>query len=320
LNGYLRRDAAPIIGVNEVLKLLVSAGSLDVSTYYEKLNRLRAANVRFVPIQADEILYHLQQARVKSGVVVETRQLANLRRYVATCLLQGNFLQQPPMPAGAANKDGEIAFLLSLGHAVAEALVELWMSGTQDEVTCLIRRAEWLLTNLYVDYLGLRNLSAQPQLEQDAQHYLVAISLAGLISQAIAFTPGAAGDEYPLRKRYFDWLFNRVLGRRFEVNPRLVVTVADILKATLMNIRRQVVEKDQVPVVIGLLQAFYEDLPEPIQKELWRDTDFMASIGIRPMTVFHIDGLAFDPGDFWRAAREAIKKVSENSGTSLPTK
>lgn len=305
LNGYLRRDAVPIVGVNEVLKLLVSAGNLDVSTYYEKLNRLRAANVRFVPVQADEILYHLQQARVENGVVLETRQLAILRRYVATCLLQANILQQPPMPKGAANQNGEIAFLFSLSHAVAEALVELWMSGTQDEAICLAR-AEWLLTNLYVDYLGLRNLSAQPQLEQDAQHYLVAISLASLLSQAIAFTPSLANEEHSPRRRYFDWLFNRVLGKRFEADPQLVVTTADILKQTLLDTREQIAENDRIPVVIGLLQAFYRDLPEPIRQEIWRDTDFMANIGIRPMTVFRIDDLAFDLGDFWGSAREAI--------------
>src|SRR5205814_2286850 len=50
VNGYLRRDSTPIVGISEVLKALVSAGALTADEYYARLIRLRAANVRFLPL------------------------------------------------------------------------------------------------------------------------------------------------------------------------------------------------------------------------------------------------------------------------------
>jgi tetratricopeptide (TPR) repeat protein len=302
MNAYLRRDSVPIIGVNEVLKALVSVGALEINNYYDKVNRLRSANVRFIPVQTDEILYYLRQARVGNGTVIETQGLSTLRRYVATCLLRGDILQRPPMPDGSPNKDGELAFLLSLDRAIINALVELWATEN-DESTCRAR-VEWLMTNLYVDHLGLRKLISLPGSEQDAL-YLVAITLAGLISQAMALGPSRSNDRPLARHRYFDWLFSRVLRKRFRADPHLVVVVADVLKKTLLDVQEETLEEKPPEIVITwVLQEFYQDLPKPIRDELGHDTDFMASIGFRPTVT--IDGLHFDPDNFWRAAAEAV--------------
>lgn len=304
VNSYLRRDAVPIIGINEVLKSLISVGALEVSDYYDKVSRLRAANVRFIPVQTDEILHHLQQARVKNERVVETRGLSVLRRYIATCLLRGDILQRPPMPEGAPNENGEVLFVFGLGRAIIDALVRLWATEDDDEVARQAS-AEWLMANLYLDHLGMFKVTSFPRSVGD-DRYLVAISLVGLISQAIMLTPSRSRDGPSTRRRYFDWLFSRVLRKRFEADPHLVIAVADILKKTLLSTQEEMHEKGPPSIVIGLLQAFYADLPEQIREELWRDADFMASIGIRPLTAITIGDLKFDPNDFFRAAAEAI--------------
>ena len=64
INGYLRRDAVPIVSIVDILKVLVAAKELTASEYYRLLNRLRAAKCSFIPLEAAEILNHLVQAPV----------------------------------------------------------------------------------------------------------------------------------------------------------------------------------------------------------------------------------------------------------------
>lgn len=300
-NSFARRDMVPIVGVNEALKALVSAKKLDVNAYYDKLSRLRAANVRFILVQADEILYHLRQARIENGALVETRQLANLRRYVAACLSQGEILQQPSAPGSSPNPEGEVAFPLTIHHALAEALLALWRVDIADNIR--IAQAEWIVTNLYVDYLGLRMFSPLPRMDRANQHYLFATSFASLLSQAIILAPSPETPHSP-RKQYFDWLMGRMLGPKLDANPQLIVTVTDSLKR-LMQVHLGE-EQDNRRIIAALLQAFYEDLPEPIREGLQQDVDFTASIGIKTEMAFYLDDLYFPQEQFWQAATGAV--------------
>ena len=107
MNGYFQSGKIPIIGINEVLKGLVSSGSISDSEYYNTITKLRATNVRFIPVEKEEILYYLSQARVvENGSLIETRELRILRRYIAACLSEKNILQFPPMPENTSNRDG----------------------------------------------------------------------------------------------------------------------------------------------------------------------------------------------------------------------
>lgn len=305
MNSYLRRDAIPIIGISEILKALVSLDALKADEYYSKISQLRAGNTRFVPVQSDEILYHLRQAKIENHEIIETTNLSILRRYVAACLLQNEVLQQPPLPRSAPNPDGEIAFILNLARAVSEAIIGLWLDeaiSEEDRLAC----AEWILSSLYLNHLGLRNLTSLSTPDQDEQ-YLVAISLVGLLSQAIALGPSRNAEERTARRSYFDWLFNRVLRRRFNADPHLLETVVELLKSLLAAQESTMSNQDIGPsALMWFLQAFYEDLPEPIQDEMWLDTDLMAKIGIRPMYAITVGDLSFAPDDFFRAASEAV--------------
>ncbi len=303
LNSYLRRDTVPIIGVNEMLQALVSANALDVPGYYSKLSRLRAANLRFIPLQKDEILHYLHQAKVENNVVIETGELIILRRYVAACLLSRNVLQHPPMPEGAPNQNGEIAFIVGLGRAVMDALVELWAETNDENIR--EARAEWILSNLYIDHLGLFNTAGFQRSEQDVR-YLGALTLGAMISQAISLKSTSVGGQPSPRRNFFQWLFNRILRMRFEADPLLVASVGGFLKKTILSSSDEMLKKGPKRVMIGVLQLFYRDLPEVLRTELGRDSDFMSSIGMKFMTAITIGNWTFDPKEFWKAASEAI--------------
>ena len=303
LNSYLSRDTLPIIGVNEVLKALVAAKGLEIEDYYEKLMSLRASNARFIPVEKDEILYHLRQATINRGRLVESRPLSILRRYIAACLAQGDILQRPPMPEGSPNKYGEVAFVMSLLREIGGAVLDVWAEPHEDASICEAR-AEWIMNSLYLDHLGAIKAFSPERSQQDDQ-YLVALGLAGLLSQAIGLAPSRSSDTLPARRRYFKWVWDRVLMKQFDANPELIVTVAECLKRITLDVQEKGRSKG-AGVVKQLLRAFYGDLPDAIQNELMRDNGFMTGISLERTLIQEVEDLKFRADDFWATIAEVI--------------
>lgn len=307
VTSFLHQGSASIVGVNEILQWLVAAGAITRSDYYAKLMAMRAGNARFIPIQADEILYHLRQARLADGKVVETRELTALRRYSASCLLPGTVLQRPPRPEGSLNWEGEVAFPLGFSRAVIDAIVALWETSDPDAAES---RVEWLLANLHVDHLFLRDLLASIQLEH-ADPHLVATGMNALLIAGMGLPWLTAEGPVPTRRRYLDWVYRRLLGRRFEAEPRLIVAVADMLKQLLSSLyedgdKWRELSEYQKTAVAAYIQAYLKELPAPVRAELEHDTDFMAHLGLPLFDAVEIAGVSFLEAGFWRAASEAI--------------
>ena len=275
-----------------------------------KLNTLRAANIRFIPVDADEILYHLMQAEVvwhgKIAELVETTELRILRRYMAACLYQGNILQRPPVPENIPNQNGEMVFPFSIESAISDSLVRLWMNEHEED---RIRRAraEWIMRSLYIDAFGWGSLLSLPGVKQ---HELdsVALSIVGLISQAINLAKAnPTKKERSPQGQFFDWLFKRVLQRRCEANPELIKAIAENFKTVLLENTTQLPRNDSTQEITWwLIQQLYLDLPQPIQEELARDSDFMTKIRISFRTTFEVHNFPFNPDEFFEAAHKAM--------------
>ena len=304
VNGYLRRDNIPIIGINEILKTLVSNGNLGLKDYYEKIEALRAANTRFIPLLREEIMHHLKEAEVKKGKLVETSSLRIIRRYIAACLYEGHFLQRPPVPEGSPNERGELDFIVSLFRVINDSIGDIWAKSTEDEKTCQAQ-ADWLMESLYLDHNGaLKTLSITRS--QEDEQYLETIGLSGLIIHGITFLPFGNIDRISAQRNYFKWLSNRILKKRFDVNPSLIVGVAEYLKNFFADLQREM-EKEGAPrKARGLLQVYYEALPNLIKEELKQDEAFMSVIGLKTILITEIGGLKFKADDFLPAVAEAI--------------
>ena len=305
VNGYFSSGEIPIIGINEVLKGLVSSGSISDSKYYNTITRLRAANVRFIPIEEEEILYYLSRARVdENGFLTETPELRILRRYIAACLLEKNILQFPSMSENTSNKEGEIAFVLNLALVIPRTIVSLWINESSEE-KC-IAQSNWLIDKLYSELHGLFKTIGQEKPDQNDRQ-LAAMTLSGLIDGAISF-PFKQGENGRPKQRtvYYEWLYKAFLHEKFEADPNLIIEVADVLKISLMSMLDQELDKDTADGAVKLLQFLYNDLPDPIQEELSRDTDFMAKIGFISRPFAEAFGLNFDHDEFFKAASEAI--------------
>lgn len=304
LNGFQNSGKAQIIGINELLKSLVSAGALDKNGYYERIGRLRAANVKYVPIQKEEILHLLEQASVHDGVVVETQALITLRRYLAACLLHGGNLQKPSSVEAMANQNGELAFVIGVNRAITDSLIALWAPNDQNDDSRQ-PKSNWIVDNLYIDFLGLFNVTSSPNSLEDDYH-AVALSLAGLVVQAIELIAGDLKQQRTDCSDFFEWLQRRLLLGRFEADPQLIRVTTKLIKDSLVETRANIDGNEESEAAQFLLQRLHQQLPEDIRNELSRDDEFMGQIGLNFQSVLSISGLGFEPNQFWQAASEAI--------------
>jgi tetratricopeptide (TPR) repeat protein len=310
VTSYSMQGVAPIIGICEMLKFLVGASAISLETYYEKLHQLKASNARFIPVEADEIIYQLRQARVEDGKVKETGKLEVLRRYVAACLLPGPAgLQRPSKPASPQDRNPmeELPFLIELRHATIAAIGQLW---AEDDLAVAQARAEWVLENLYIEPFDPYPAEGSP-LTADVEHPIIAQQLASLLLQVMSI--GRLGTD-PRRdeaaQRYSEWVWRRVLEPRTIGEPHLLAAIANSLKASVLQLTDALVteagRRSQIDLRRALLATFYLKLPEGIRREWDQDTEFMARIGQIHRTVTTIDDIVFDSQAFFRAATKAL--------------
>ncbi|MBK9941548.1 MAG: hypothetical protein IPP13_08010 [Kouleothrix sp.] len=312
VNAYLHRDTAPIVGISDVLQAAFETGSLRVSRYYDILSRLRAADVRFLPVRSDEIVYALTQASVdERGGVIETEQLVQLRRYVARCLLQPDVLQwdsSPERMMAPLVREGEASFIVGLHQAIDEALRMVWQAETP--VHECRARATWIVDNLLFDPLMARTAFSLPT-ASDQQHLLVASHFTSLIIQGWALerdnveTDDTAAVE-PVRQAYREWLEHWVIAPRIESEPLLIVAVANTLKHMLIDVFDHLPEQFPAQLVAARLRILYANLPAGIRVELERDPDVMSRLGLTLRSFVPLAGLGFEPRDFWVAVERVV--------------
>jgi hypothetical protein len=322
VNGYGQRKGAPIVAVTDVLKKLLSDGKISAADYYEKLLQLRRSNIRYLPLDADEILFHLRQAQVTDGVAVETDELAALRRYVAACLLDGENLQKSPQPEGSANLFGEINFVFETTSGVIDAMAALWADETLDPEDAEAR-AEWLLNNLYTSRFGCRHLLPDAVAQRGDDLYLVGIDIAEPFAKGIGVgereilaqilaeqdeaQPSEEGVREPSRRqRYFEWLKRRLVAPRVKADPGSMAGAAKVIRDLVRsNSEREFSGPQEYRHARMLMQRLYLDLPGELQEQIKQDPKLLAWIGIRVAEAVHINGIPFPPDEFWRAAETA---------------
>ncbi len=314
LNSYRHRDGVPVVDVCDILKLLVGSGHMNEAEYYHTLHKLRSGNVIFIPTQHDEIIHYLTQAQIdpKTNNLVETQQLIILRQHIASCLLQKSILQKPPMPPGSPNEQGETPFVINLMHSITSALFDIWTSGNVNEEHRPIL-SEWILDNLYLDYLSLARAASLP-IEEENQLYLAAIGLVALLTAPITSSINNVASVQA-SKAYFTWLNDRLLQRRFSADPQLLISCTDSLKSLFQNTKENIQGKQDSIAIDWLLQTYYDDLPEQIQQELQRDSNFMSNFDLGFIRVISVADLVFQPRQFFEAAHKAI---NGNKATIVP--
>ena len=302
---YPHRDGAPIIGINEVLLGLRSRNELTDDEYFQTLLKLRASNVRYIPIEVDEILYHLRQTDTLNGGLVETKELTTLRRYLAACFLDNDALQRPrTLPTG--EWIGELVFILNAQRTVTDAIFETWNDPeVPSEVAAA--RSDWLLHRLYTGGFGIRELLPDPESRGDGLD-LVGIDLGGAYMKGLGMRESRrTGVELTCRQQYFDWLNKRLTTVRFRADPGAVAAVAKTISGVISGAVSQRYEDPKYDFVSRLVaQGFFLDLPDMIKDELKLDPEVLARLSVTTISSAMVGDHNFEPDQFWDALAKAI--------------
>jgi hypothetical protein len=312
-NAYARTESAPLISILELLKALVAAKELTIDEYYRLLVRLRAAGAFFIPLEADEILHHLSQApRAKNIHSFETRELAIIRRYWARCLLNGQALQKPNGPH-PANKDGEAYFLQASMNAIRATLTSIWIDSRWNDRREKELRSEWLLQSLQIDLVGIKCLAGLPP-GNVVEQQLVGMTLGSMVLSALK---EQLTDPSRLQnvKDLLQWLEDRVLQPAFDKDISVLLSTAQFIRATALNIWRSFT-KEQAPYATKFVLMILELLPQTLREAVRDDDAFNREIQVKNVTAIEIGELRFFRDDYLRVAVAAVNGTTSQIQTS----
>jgi hypothetical protein len=314
INSYLRSDAAPIIGVNEVLSALRKSGALTDKEYYAKLLQLRAGNYRYIPINKKEILWHLETAPIREGKLQETPELETLRRYVAGTLLDVDCLQITPVLQGPTSLPAVAAFILGTKRALDEALVSVW----KDDTAAAEIRANWLLNNMYTGSFGIRDLLPNANNRGDAA-FLLGLDIAGMLTAGIlSLGNPLKGDSKKRRARFIDWYENRVMLPRLNVNAEAAAVAASTVSSFITHGAsepRTDVTEEKVSRLIN--QVLFSEIPDQIRTEIRLTPEVREWIGTKLVETVNIGNHDFQQKSFSLAVEQIIHGQAETPITGI---
>ena len=298
LTGLVHRDGVPILDSVDLLHILRDRAELSEADFFSIIHRLREGDFRLVSFGASEIKTLVRQATVKDGEVIETRELRTLRRQYAAALSDGDTFRIAPDEKGTSL---EWAFVLASGHAVVNALAEIWQdAGSPDVVE---PRAAWILGNLYVPDRGRAFM--QVDRFEDGDHQLEAVALSALLFHMISFPIDPASRE--TRRAYLKWIYQCLLRYRFEADPTLGTTAIDVFKEVMTNSvdGSKTAEKDR-QLAVALIRELLVDLPEEIRATLAEDGDFLGRLGISLTPVVSVGPHEINAEELWSAAAHVL--------------
>lgn len=306
LNSFSNRDGIRIVGTNDILFTLLNMGLIADNEYFAVLNRMRASNLQFIPLSADEICYFLFQTKYDDSGLIVSQELKEIVSYASRALNAAKFLQKPS--ANLPNQFGEFPFLLQHVHTSLDVLEKIW-ENLDLNITEKQLFSNWVFDNLYVDYVALTNLLEYRRTSENL-NYLASLKLMGLLFRGLSLPSRNKVKSESVRGQYFDWLAGRFLGPEINFNSDLLETSSILLKQTILE-NKLTEEKELSKKTLSLIyQNFCLELPEPIRTNLEKDDIFMSAIGVQFLIT--VGKYQFDLDEFWNA----ISRVA-NTGKAI---
>lgn len=299
----------------DMLQLLRGLGIIQEEAYFDYFLKLRAANARYLPLGAEEILHHLRAARVQDGVLQESHALRTLRRHAAACLLDRSRIQEPVPDGRGGLVLRELAIATAYQLSVLEALRSLW-SESNESPEDVSARADWLWPCLCADMRIIVQCFGKEGAVIDSQAVL-ADSIAHLLSLGLGLRHGLDKDaaRSSQRQAFFNWVETRAILPLLLNNPNLAQQIAHCLTQHLSHAERLLARAERehgeasqqatgIKVVIGL---FIADLPPLIQAKLDLSAPALSRWGLQKGgEVVDTLGLQFPAEAFWSAAARAV--------------
>jgi hypothetical protein len=292
-----QRDGMRIVGTVDLLVYLKESGRISAAECTHALTEMRAADIRFISFDEDELLAALLDAPVEKDRLVETKSLRVLRQYYARCLLQAEVLRPPPGPGGALNTSTEWNFLSGCGRAVVMALLRVFETSDRHAPA----RADWLIRNMYSDDRGVHGTAAARTVATD--EYRASVSLVSLVTNALHLDSPKARRR--ARRDYLKWLYHSVIRPRFAADRELAAATIDQLKRMMT----QTIERDEAvkeAVLMRLIGRLWSNLPAEIHVLTNTDQEFLRAIGVSMKSIAEIGPVRVERQLLWDALAQTL--------------
>ncbi|MCI5140740.1 MAG: hypothetical protein D3909_03225 [Candidatus Electrothrix sp. ATG1] len=317
VSAYPRLNGHPTMTIFDILKALKEYDYLTEKEYYATLQTVRKSNIRFIPLEADEVIYWLRNAPIANGMVKETPELCVLRRYSAVCLGDASGLQQPQSEVTKSNPNGELFFIAQHNLAVINAIMKVWASSYEPADNA-IAWSDWILHNLYSEYY--QPLPSWVQTNSDFQRFLSFWYDAFLVN-ALPLSQEKTNDKASRRSCYLTWLSERLLDRRIETDAELRTKVATKFFSSIKHFL-QLNDTEAETGSLGkdheihratqsLLRQFVLECPELIREQLYTSQEMRELLGLvenDKNALIPLGGYYFYIKNFNKAISKATKK------------
>lgn len=296
---------------------LHGCGAITDETFRAVRSKMRAANLRYLPLSAEELLTCVRSAPIQNGQLKETPELTCLRRYVFATLLDFSTLQSPVRDPQGNVHPREGFWPGGLRAAITKALTDVWLkAGLTDNRAEL--QADWIWYNLGFDerlpaeLFGHKPPDYRPL---DA----VAREIALLFGLGVGLYEPAKDTSTAItrRKRYFQWLADRVVTPLLPNNPDLWSWVGNQLRGIFSFLTLDVQKlraykgKNDIDrrVIQHLIACYIADLPPELANGLNFNPAELEALGLTSNSPgIETLGLTFPARDFWEAIARAVKQ------------
>lgn len=300
VTGYPNAEGMPLLGAYDILRELEREGLLSRPEYYAKLALLRASGAVFIPFEPEETLFHLAEAPIVDGQLVETSALTALRQNFAAAGRVEKHLKVGDNIAAAKGRPDEIEFPKTQMHLLSEALLAVWTSpGSFEE---RVARSDWLWWNMRVTQANRVMPGEDPDAAQDR---FETMQLGHMLDKAID-VGGLFDRDRMARNGYLHWLWERALRQKHLADPGFMPRIGAYLAqfyTAILGDHFADAPADDRRIYEKLMMMRIQRLPEPVQIEVLSGGAFDGrSPLVKHITVAH---RRFEPQRFWKAARAA---------------
>ncbi len=302
-----------LIDVFDLLHELRRRDKISTEVFHSHLARLRAGNARYLPISHEEILHQLSRATHSAKGLVETPELASLRRYAAACVLDTERLQRPPPDHLKARELTELKCIMAFHSEGTEALLRLWRDESLPSER-LLAMSDWLLQQFLFDLAGALEVWNHGNLP-------IGKEIAGLCDANLIFRAIALGDrkrtpkdqEAPRQKVFVRWLMSRL-----DPDADRLAQIGPHLRAALLEpVRRARSGKSRLVAAL-VCSELYAAFPHDLQLEIGLKKTELSALKLAQWQPMALGDVSFDLRDFWRAAELAHRRGQSELGARVP--
>ncbi|HVU26858.1 MAG TPA: restriction endonuclease [Verrucomicrobiae bacterium] len=307
---------APLCDTWDVLHHLQGCGAITGEVFRDARSRMRAANLRYLPVSTEEILSCVRSAPIQNGELQETPELACLRRYIAATLLDHQILQNSVRDQEGNVHPREAIWPARLQAAITKALADVWLNFSPANNHAQLQ-ADWIWFNLCFDERLPAELFGHKLPDYDPAD-IVARQVGSLFGLGVGLYESATSSATVAarRKRYFQWLTERVVAPLLPNNPDLwgragkhIRRIFSFLTGDIQKLRLgEGKETINAQVIRHLIASYIADLPPELVNGLNLDSAELEMLGlIANSPGIEVLGLTFPAKDFWEAIARALK-------------